>query len=167
MLREVLMKKEVYTVAEAAELLNCHDNTIRREIKRGKLRAAKVGNDWRISKADLEVYWTDIGGRQLFSTEGISPIRIEAVRQYLREHFQRCELADRYDFDRIAQTFRLECDKDWYLITVSRAFLDDNPETKIPGKLDSFSLVQFMTENPASRIVVTNRGLRVEAIRVA
>jgi len=158
------MGKEVLTVAEAAELLSCHENTIRREIKRGKLKAAKVGNDWRISLADLEQYWIAIGGSQLFKKEWISPIRIEAVRQYLNEHFEDCEIADRYDFDRMAQTFRLNCEKHWYLVTVSEEFLDDTPETQISSKLNSFLLAEIMSRNPGVRVVVTNKSLRTEIL---
>ena len=65
-LKEALMRKEVYTVKEAADLLHCHENTIRREIKRGKLKASKIGRDWRISRADLQSYWKSLGGNQLF-----------------------------------------------------------------------------------------------------
>lgn len=61
-----LMRNAVFTVPEAAQLLNCHEQTIRREIRRGKLKAAKVGNDWRISRPDLETYWRSVGGHQLF-----------------------------------------------------------------------------------------------------
>jgi len=48
--------QEYYTVKEVAELLKTHYMTIYREIKRGKLDAYKVANDYRISKEALAEY---------------------------------------------------------------------------------------------------------------
>lgn len=57
------MKNEIndtfYTRQEVARLLNIHPMTVYREIKRGKLKAYRVANDFRISKTDLEAYMAD------------------------------------------------------------------------------------------------------------
>ena len=63
------MEKQVFSLKEVAELLDCHTETIRRAIKAGKLKAAKVGRDYRISKPDLDEYWKDKGGGRLFSDD--------------------------------------------------------------------------------------------------
>ena len=62
--------KTTFTLAEAAELLSCHKETLRRAIARGVLRAAKLGKGYRISRVDLEAYWTASGGGELFARDG-------------------------------------------------------------------------------------------------
>lgn len=58
--------KTTFTLAEAAEVLSCHKETLRRAIRRGQLQAAKLGKGFRISRVDLEAYWTANGGGELF-----------------------------------------------------------------------------------------------------
>ncbi len=61
-----LMQKTTFTLGEAAELLSCHKETLRRAIKDGALRAARLGRGYRISRIDLEAFWTAQGGGELF-----------------------------------------------------------------------------------------------------
>jgi excisionase family DNA binding protein len=78
------MKKTTFTVGEAAELLSCHKETIRRAIKDGSLRAAQLGRGYRISRADLEAFWTAKGGGSLFEQEppeGAAPAPPEPARK--------------------------------------------------------------------------------------
>lgn len=49
-------EKQFYTLKQVAEILSVNPFTIRREIKRGNLRAMKVGKDYRIDALDLEAY---------------------------------------------------------------------------------------------------------------
>ena len=58
--------KTTFTLAEAAQLLSCHRETLRRAIRNGELRAAKLGRGFRISRYDLEKFWTTSGGGDLF-----------------------------------------------------------------------------------------------------
>ncbi len=58
---------EVYTSKHAAELLQCHEITIRRAIKAAKLKASKIGRDYRISKIDLGRFYKEQGGGELFA----------------------------------------------------------------------------------------------------
>lgn len=69
-----MTEKTTFTLIEAAELLNCHKETVRREIKAGKLRAAKIGKEYRISKTDLEDYWSLRGGGALFDDSPRPPL---------------------------------------------------------------------------------------------
>lgn len=67
--RDLLMEtlnKQVFSLAEAAALLSCHRETLRRAIRRGDLKASKIGRDYRISRLDLERYWSERGGEKLF-----------------------------------------------------------------------------------------------------
>jgi excisionase family DNA binding protein len=46
----------VYTADEAAERLNLHVKTVRRYIREGKLKAKRIGKEYRITRADLEEF---------------------------------------------------------------------------------------------------------------
>jgi excisionase family DNA binding protein len=50
------MESKFYTIDEVAEQLGMHHKTIRKFITEGKLPAAKVGKQWRISGHDLSVF---------------------------------------------------------------------------------------------------------------
>jgi len=71
--------KTTFTLAEAADLLSCHRETLRRAIRSGELRAAKLGRGLRISRFDLEAFWTASGGGDLFGKEQDSPPEEETV----------------------------------------------------------------------------------------
>jgi excisionase family DNA binding protein len=58
--------KITFTVAEAAELLKVETSAVLDAITAGKLKAAKIGNDYRISRPDLETFWLAQGGGKLF-----------------------------------------------------------------------------------------------------
>jgi excisionase family DNA binding protein len=60
------MNKTTFTLAEAAALLSCHAETLRRAIKGGTLHAARLGREYRISRTDLQAFWTARGGSDLF-----------------------------------------------------------------------------------------------------
>lgn len=50
------LDRDFFTVYEVADLLGFHWQTIRRMIKSGELPAKKYGREWRIRKADLEIF---------------------------------------------------------------------------------------------------------------
>ena len=60
------MTKTTFTLAEAAALLSCHVTTLRRAIQNGTLPAARLGREYRISRTDLQAFWTARGGSELF-----------------------------------------------------------------------------------------------------
>ncbi|WP_290921551.1 helix-turn-helix domain-containing protein [Halodesulfovibrio sp.] len=70
--------KHTYTLGEAAELLSCHKETIRRAIKDGSLQAAKLGRGYRVSRVDLEAFWQAQGGGVLFE-------KVESIEQQVLE----------------------------------------------------------------------------------
>jgi excisionase family DNA binding protein len=62
--------KTTFTLTEAAELLSCHRETIRRAIRDGELKAAKLGvRDFRISRRELAAFWSARGGGELFAAD--------------------------------------------------------------------------------------------------
>lgn len=47
------LEDDFYTIYELADILKLHHNTIRNNIKSGKLKAHKIGQQWRIKKSDI------------------------------------------------------------------------------------------------------------------
>ena len=45
-----------YTVLEIAKMLSISDETVYRHINSGKLKASKIGQQWRISEEQLQDY---------------------------------------------------------------------------------------------------------------
>ena len=60
------MKQQAFSLKESATILGVHPDTLRRAIKAGKLRAAKIGKDYRIGKIELEKFFQAMGGGSLF-----------------------------------------------------------------------------------------------------
>lgn len=50
------MEEKFYTVEQIAEILGMHHKTIRKFIREGKLKANKLGKQWRISGHDLSSF---------------------------------------------------------------------------------------------------------------
>jgi len=50
------MAQHLYTVEQAAEILDLHVKTIRRYIHDGRLKAKRIGKEYRITRADLEEF---------------------------------------------------------------------------------------------------------------
>ena len=46
----------MYTVQELAEILSLHPKTVQRFIREGKLKATKIGREWRVQKEDLREF---------------------------------------------------------------------------------------------------------------
>ncbi|MEG2172866.1 MAG: helix-turn-helix domain-containing protein [Desulfovibrionaceae bacterium] len=67
------MYKTTFTLSEAADILSCHAETLRRSIKDGVLRAARLGREYRISRSDLQAFWTERGGGELFPEQNTPP----------------------------------------------------------------------------------------------
>lgn len=53
------MDEKFYTIDQIAETLGMHHKTIRKFITEGRLRARKVGKQWRISGHDLSIFMED------------------------------------------------------------------------------------------------------------
>ena len=68
------MQKTTFTLAEAAQVLSCHKETLRRAIQAGELQAARLGREYRISRADLQGFWTAQGGGELFTPKQLQNV---------------------------------------------------------------------------------------------
>ncbi len=60
------MKDNIFTVDQIASLLDLHTKTVRRYIREGKLKANKVGGQWRVMRDDLERF---VGSENIFNIE--------------------------------------------------------------------------------------------------
>jgi excisionase family DNA binding protein len=50
------MSTQFYTADEVAGLLNLHVKTIRRYVRDGRLKARRIGKEYRIARADLDAF---------------------------------------------------------------------------------------------------------------
>lgn len=80
-------RKQAYTVADVAELLDVTTDTVRRWCRDGDLEAAKLGSaGYRISRPALDEFWRDRGGGTLFIDPGGVTVGIQGddlPRDYL------------------------------------------------------------------------------------
>ncbi len=60
------MEQRAFSLKEVASILGVHPETIRRAVKAGKLKAAKIGKDYRIAKTELDRFFQAMGGGRLF-----------------------------------------------------------------------------------------------------
>jgi excisionase family DNA binding protein len=105
-----LMEKTPLTVDELAALVRLHPLTIRRDIKAGKLTAAKGGQNapYRISKTDASNWWKARGGGELFSH--LSELD-ETTRQQVKEAEKAINLAIQLGLTKsLAKTLAAWCD---------------------------------------------------------
>jgi excisionase family DNA binding protein len=63
------LEQRAFSLKEVASILGVHPETIRRAVKAGKLKAAKIGKDYRIAKSELERYFQAMGGTSLFEND--------------------------------------------------------------------------------------------------
>jgi excisionase family DNA binding protein len=52
----VNLLSNLYSVEQVAELLNLHAKTVRRYVRDGRLKAKRIGKEYRIARADLEAF---------------------------------------------------------------------------------------------------------------
>jgi excisionase family DNA binding protein len=97
----------MYTVEELAELIEMHPRTIRRYIREGKLKANKVGGEWRISEEDVSMFM----GRKVRKLHDDTRHNIEdylsSSKSEIEGKYQVCSVIDCYidstDAARISQ----------------------------------------------------------------
>jgi hypothetical protein len=92
----------------------------------------------------------------------LSEDKLSVIRNYLRTEFPGFDLEDRYDSDRIAQTFRLDEGQKIHLVTVSREFIDDHTPSEISMILQGSHLKQFFYGEKVTRVLVTSKGIKTE-----
>lgn len=102
------------------------------------------------------------GTNVMMEEEMLPEEKLSAIRDYLNTEFVGYDLAARYDFDRIAQTFRLVKDLEIHLVTISRNFIENHTTSEISKLLARSNLKQYFSDEKVSRIVVTQKGIKTE-----
>ena len=94
----------------------------------------------------------------------LSEEKLKIVRDFLKSQFPDYELADKYDFSRMAQTFRLTTVERFYLITVLRKFLDDHNASEIKKILERSKLDEYLNRYKKIHLIITSSGVKTEKL---
>jgi len=89
----------------------------------------------------------------------MDPDKIQSIREYLQERFADAHHADKEDFDRVGQKFRVTTKSSVLLTFISSELIDDNDTETIISKLDNINLVNLLKENPESTVIVRSSGV--------
>ena len=66
------MKQVAFSITEATKILGISRSTVMRALKSGELKAAKFANrTYRISAVELQRYWKERGGGELWPSESL------------------------------------------------------------------------------------------------
>lgn len=66
--------RQTLTPTELAHEIGKAPKTVRRYLRRGYIKAVKLGGKWRISKADANAWWRERGGGLLFPEAGVGEV---------------------------------------------------------------------------------------------
>ncbi len=78
-------QREILTPQEAARYVRLHPQTIYRRLRTGTMPGAKIGDQWRIRKVDLDNYLKGPKKETTFEEEPLSPADLKEVRRGLAE----------------------------------------------------------------------------------
>ena len=89
--------------------------------------------------------------------------KLKAIAEYLETEFDILEIYDREDFDREAQTFRIDESNRIYLITVAREFIECYDAIQIASILSRDNLKRYFQNEEDRRLVFSGHGrIRME-----
>lgn len=80
-----MLRKEILTPEEAAGYLRVHPQTVYRGLRAGTLPGAKVGDQWRLRKADLDEYLKGRTRDSAYDDEPLSAADLKEIRQGLED----------------------------------------------------------------------------------
>ena len=89
--------------------------------------------------------------------------KLDAIEEYLKTEFNVSEIADKHDFDRQAQTFRITDSDRIYLVTFAREFIEDNDASAISHSLQRYTLKNRFENEKIKRLVFAGPGLEITA----
>ena len=97
-----------------------------------------------------------------FPEDKLDEEKLNAIRNYLISEFPGYTVNDRYNSDRVVQTFRLAFKDKTHLVDVLRTFIDDSSVSEISNVLERSHLSKYSRREDISRIIVTNSGIKLE-----
>ena len=80
-----MLRKEILTPEEAAGYLRVHPQTVYRRLRAGTLPGAKVGDQWRLRKVDLDEFLKGRTRESVFDEEPLSAADLKEIRQGLED----------------------------------------------------------------------------------
>ena len=78
------MSQQLFTVEQVAQSLNLHVRTIRNYVRAGRLKAARIGKQYRIARSDLEAFTGGSGpaiSERSVAMFATSVVQIEGISQ--------------------------------------------------------------------------------------
>lgn len=84
-----------------------------------------------------------------------------AIAQYLSANFTDCEIEQKPDFDRGAQSFKVHVPKATLLLKVGNEFVDDNDTAEILRLFKSWAIEEILSNEKELGVLVTQRGPEV------
>lgn len=64
-----MTEQRTFSIPEVAEITGCCEETIRRHIRNDNLNAARPGKGYQVSRPELQRWWRDQGGGDLFNDD--------------------------------------------------------------------------------------------------
>jgi len=89
----------------------------------------------------------------------MSAEKYTAIKQYLAEHFPGCEIEERHDFDRGAQSFKIQVAGTTLLLKVGDEFVGDNDIAEIIRIFELGSIAEILGKGKNLGVLVTQRGV--------
>ena len=80
-----MIRREILTPEEAAGYLRVHPQTVYRRLRAGALPGAKVGEQWRLRKADLDQFLKGRSGETVYDDEPLSAADLKEIRRGLED----------------------------------------------------------------------------------
>ncbi|MEO3775474.1 helix-turn-helix domain-containing protein [Micromonospora sp. B11E3] len=75
------MGNEMYSVEQVAELLGLHVRTVRGYIRAGRLRAVRIGKQYRIARADLDALTGRAAQPAPVRSAAVAPVEVSSIVQ--------------------------------------------------------------------------------------
>jgi excisionase family DNA binding protein len=79
------LSQQLFTVEQVAQSLNLHVRTIRNYVRAGRLKAARIGKQYRIARSDLEAFTGGSGpaiSERVMQMSATSVVQIEGISQH-------------------------------------------------------------------------------------
>ena len=80
-----MIRREILTPEEAAGYLRVHPQTVYRRLRAGMLPGAKVGDQWRLRKADLDQFLKGRSSEAAYDDKPLSAADLRAIRRGLED----------------------------------------------------------------------------------
>ena len=94
------MKDKFYTIYQVADQLEMSHKTIRNFISDGRLKASKVGKQWRIAEADLESFMNQGESTEDKPEESLNSISFELPSDGTEDHIKVSAVLDIHQQDK-------------------------------------------------------------------